>query len=182
MYIPLGGSKGGTWMKVRNTFIIFIVSGFWHGANWTFIVWGFLNALYFLPLLLTNSNRINLHIVAEGKYLPSLKEVFLMSTTFGLTVFAWIFFRANSIEHAMSYISGIFSTNIFSKPEILPVSIIILTLFFLIIEWIGREGQYALAHLDLKMKRPYRYALYYALVIVIFWFGGKEQQFIYFQF
>ena len=74
LYIPLGGSKGGTWMKVRNTFIIFIVSGFWHGANWTFVVWGALNALYFLPLLLTNSNRNNLHIVAEGKFLPSLKR------------------------------------------------------------------------------------------------------------
>ena len=82
LYIPLGGSKGGTWMKVRNTFIIFIVSGFWHGANSTFIVSGALDAIYFLPLLLTNSNRNNLHIVAKGKFLPSLKEAFFMLTTF----------------------------------------------------------------------------------------------------
>jgi len=60
LYIPLGGSHGSTWKKVRNTFIIFIVSGFWHGANWTFIVWGALNAIYFLPLLLTNNNRNNI--------------------------------------------------------------------------------------------------------------------------
>jgi len=75
LYIPLGGSKGGTRMKIRNTFIIFIVSGFWHGANWTFIVWGALNALYFLPLLLANKNRSNLGVVAEGKLLPTLKEL-----------------------------------------------------------------------------------------------------------
>jgi D-alanyl-lipoteichoic acid acyltransferase DltB (MBOAT superfamily) len=88
LYIPLGGSRGGTWMKVRNTFIIFIVSGFWHGANWTFIVWGALNAIYFLPLLLTNNNRNHLEIVAKGKYLPSAKEILLMLITFALTVFA----------------------------------------------------------------------------------------------
>ena len=74
LYFPLGGSKGGRWMRVRNTFIIFIVSGFWHGANWTFIAWGFLNALYFLPLLLSNKNRDNIEIVASGRLFPSIKE------------------------------------------------------------------------------------------------------------
>ena len=182
LYIPLGGSKGGTWMKVRNTFIIFIVSGFWHGANWTFIVWGALNALYFLPLLLTNSNRNNLHIVAEGKLLPGFKDGISILLTFCLTVFAWIFFRADNIGHAISYISEIFSTSTFSVPQVLPITTMVLLIIFIMMEWMGREGQYAIAHLDLKMKRPYRYALYYALVIVIFWFGGKEQQFIYFQF
>ena len=85
LYIPLGGSKTGTWMKIRNTFIIFLVSGFWHGANWTFIVWGGLNALYFLPLLLMKKNRTHLGTVAEGKYLPSVKEAFQMVLTFFLT-------------------------------------------------------------------------------------------------
>ncbi|MGY8923939.1 MAG: MBOAT family O-acyltransferase, partial [Flavobacteriales bacterium] len=68
LYIPLGGSRGNKWNQVRNVFIIFIVSGFWHGANWTFIVWGTLNALYFLPILLTKNNRKNLDTVAKGKY------------------------------------------------------------------------------------------------------------------
>jgi len=113
LYIPLGGSRGGTWMKVRNTFMIFIVSGFWHGANWTFIVWGALNAIYFLPLLLTNNNRNNLETVAQGKLLPSIKEVYFMLLTFGLTVFAWIFFRAENIGHAISYISEILSPSLF---------------------------------------------------------------------
>ena len=182
LYIPLGGSRGGTWMKVRNTFIIFIVSGFWHGANWTFIVWGALNAIYFLPLLLTNNNRNNLETVAQGKLLPSLKEISFMLLTFGLTVFAWIFFRAENIGHAISYISEIFSSSLFTIPEIRPRNLILLILFFVLIEWLGREGQYAISQLGIKWKRPIRYAMYYAIIIAIFWFGGKEQQFIYFQF
>jgi D-alanyl-lipoteichoic acid acyltransferase DltB (MBOAT superfamily) len=186
LYIPLGGSRGGTWMKVRNTFIIFIVSGFWHGANWTFIVWGALNAIYFLPLLLTNNNRNNLETVAQGKLLPSLKEISFMLLTFGLTVFAWIFFRANNIGHAISYISEILSPSLFSIPKFAGMSraltTIILVAIFVLVEWKGREGQYAISNLGIKWKRPLRYVMYYAIIIAIFWFGGKEQQFIYFQF
>ena len=182
LYIPLGGSRGGTWMKVRNTFIIFIVSGFWHGANWTFIVWGALNAIYFLPLLLTNNNRNNLETVAQGKSLPSLKELSFMLLTFGLTVFAWIFFRAEDMGHAISYISEIFSSSLFTIPTIRPRNLILLIMIFVFIEWLGREGQFAIQNLGVKWKRPIRYVMYYALIIAIFWFGGKEQQFIYFQF
>ena len=100
VYIPLGGSQGGLKKKIRNTFIIFLVSGFWHGANWTFIFWGGLNAIYFLPLLLTNRNRNNIGVVAENTFLPSFKELFQMTTTFLLTVIAWVFFRAENILHA----------------------------------------------------------------------------------
>jgi D-alanyl-lipoteichoic acid acyltransferase DltB (MBOAT superfamily) len=186
LYIPLGGSRGGTRMKVRNTFIIFIVSGFWHGANWTFIVWGALNAIYFLPLLLTNSNRNNLEIVAQGKNLPTLKELSFMLITFGLTVFAWIFFRAENIGHAINYISEIFSTSIFAIPEFdnrgRALITIVLVAGFVLVEWLGREQQYAIAYLGLKWKRPVRWAMYYAIVIIIFWFGGSQQEFIYFQF
>src|SRR5690606_24136153 len=116
LYIPLGGSSGGTWMKVRNTFIIFIVSGFWHGANWTFIVWGALNAVYFLPLLLLNKNRSNIDIVAKGKFLPSFREFIAMSITFLLTAFAWIFFRSENLNHAVTYVGGIFSESLFQIP------------------------------------------------------------------
>jgi alginate O-acetyltransferase complex protein AlgI len=186
LYIPLGGSRGGTWMKVRNTFLIFIVSGFWHGANWTFIVWGALNALYFLPLLLTKNNRNNLEIVAQGKVFPNIKEFSSMLLTFGLTVFAWIFFRAENIGHAVSYISKILSPSLFSSPYYpgigLTIPTIILIFLFVLIEWLGREGQYAIANLGIKWTPPWRYAMYYAIIIAIFLFGGKEQQFIYFQF
>ncbi|MFK8302622.1 MBOAT family O-acyltransferase, partial [Capnocytophaga stomatis] len=118
LYIPLGGSRGGTWMKVRNTFIIFVVSGFWHGANWTFVVWGVLNAIYFLPLLLTNNNRRNLDIVAQHRVFPKLKESLSIMGTFLLTVFAWIFFRAENLEHAYSFISRIPSRDLFRIPLI----------------------------------------------------------------
>jgi len=186
LYIPLGGSRDSTRMKVRNTFIIFIVSGFWHGANWTFIVWGALNAFYFLPLLLTNNNRNNLETVAQGKLLPNIKELSLMLFTFGLTVFAWIFFRAENIGHAFSYISEILSPSLFSIPKFAgmgrALTTIILVSIFVLVEWKGREGQYAIAHLGIKWKRPLRYAMYYAIIILIFWLGGDEQQFIYFQF
>lgn len=173
-------------MKVRNTFAIFIVSGFWHGADWTFIIWGALNAIYFLPLLLTNNNRNNLEIVAQGKILPSVREFSSMLLTFSMTVFAWIFFRAENIGQAISYISEIMSPSLFSSPYYpgigYTVPTIILTILFVIIEWLGRDGQYAISNLGLKLKRPSRYAIYYAIIIAIFWFGGKEQQFIYFQF
>jgi alginate O-acetyltransferase complex protein AlgI len=182
LYIPLGGSKGGTWMKVRNTFIIFLVSGFWHGANWTFIAWGFLNALYFLPLLLANKNRNNIGIVAEGKLLPNVRELFSIGITFLLTVFAWIFFRANNMTHALSYIKGIFTKSLLTIPTVLPYSIFGLLLFFIIIEWLGRENQYALQRFGLKWPKALRLSFYYLLIILIFAFMGKEQEFIYFQF
>ena len=186
LYIPLGGSRGSTWMKIRNTFIIFIVSGFWHGANWTFIVWGALNAVYFLPLLLTKNNRRNLDVIADGKILPTLREFLMMMLTFGLTVFAWIFFRAESLGHAMSYIGEILSASLFEIPEFAGMRRALITVLFVgvfvLIEWNGRKSQYAIADLGLKWKRPYRYAMYYGFIICIFWFAGSEQAFIYFQF
>jgi D-alanyl-lipoteichoic acid acyltransferase DltB (MBOAT superfamily) len=186
LYIPLGGSRGSTRMKVRNIFIIFIVSGFWHGANWTFIAWGALNAIYFLPLLLLNKNRQHIEVVAKGEYLPTLKEFLSMALTFSLTVFAWIFFRAENMGHAFNYIAQIFSETTFTTPyypgigKAIPV--VILIPLFLLIEWVGRDEEYAIAHLGLEWKKPIRYLFYYGILISLFWFGGKEQQFIYFQF
>jgi D-alanyl-lipoteichoic acid acyltransferase DltB (MBOAT superfamily) len=185
LYIPLGGSKGGTWMKIRNTFIIFIVSGFWHGANWTFIVWGALNAIYFLPIMLANKNRNNLEIVAQGKNFPTLKEFLNILATFLATVFAWIFFRANSVGHAFNYFIGIFKdfeSYISAETYTNYTKLLFFILFLLVVEWKGRENQYALENLGFRWKRPVRYAFYYALVFSIYFFGGKEQQFIYFQF
>ncbi|MFT7612928.1 MAG: alginate O-acetyltransferase complex protein AlgI [Parvicellaceae bacterium] len=182
LYIPLGGSRGGNWMKIRNTFAIFLVSGFWHGANWTFIAWGALNALYILPLILTKNNRKNLENVAKNRFLPTFREFFMISLTFGLTVFAWIFFKAKDMTQAFDYISGIFSSSIISKPEVFPIITIALVFIFVIVEWIGREGQFGIAQIGLKWKWPFRFLMYYAIIIAIFWFGGKEQEFIYFQF
>jgi len=81
LYIPLGGSKGSTWIKIRNTFIIFLVSGFWHGANWTFIVWGLLNALYIMPSIIFKTHRNNIDIVARDRRWPTAAEVFSILLT-----------------------------------------------------------------------------------------------------
>jgi len=182
LYIPLGGSQGGIWMKVRNTFIIFLVSGFWHGANWTFIIWGFLNALYIMPSIIFNTNRNNLEIVAKGKSLPTLREIIAIGITFSLTVFAWIFFRAENVTHAFEYISGIFSNSLFTMPELFPKRLILLILLFMIMEWFGREEQFAIAKLGLKLPRFIKWGVYYMIIFAIFYFSGSEQQFIYFQF
>jgi len=188
LYIPLGGSRGGTWMQVRNIFIIFIVSGFWHGANWTFIVWGGLNALYFLPLMLTKRNRANLDGVAQGKFFPSLREFVSMGVTFGLTLLAWIFFRAESVGHAISYLREIFSPSIFSSPELfdprgMKLTFVLLALFMLI-EWIGREGQFAIESMEVIQSKPIRWSLYSTILLVLYFFGAFDEtvEFIYFQF
>jgi D-alanyl-lipoteichoic acid acyltransferase DltB (MBOAT superfamily) len=191
LYIPLGGSKGGTWKKVRNTFIIFLVSGFWHGANWTFIAWGFLNALYIMPLILSNKNRDNIDIVAKGKTFPSGRDFGRIAITFTLTVFAWIFFRAESITHAFNYIGNL-TKGLFVKSAYLQTLNFIsskvgfvlpaLLISFVAIEWIGREHKYAIENVGMKYPKLIRWSFYYALVIAIFLFTGKEAQFIYFQF
>lgn len=186
LYIPLGGSRGGTWMKVRNTFAIFLVSGFWHGANWTFIIWGALNAIYFLPLLLTNNNRKNLGVVAEGKLLPSFRELIAMLTTFMLTVFAWIFFRAEDLNHAFSYIGEIFSKSIFDfidfHYESKSIPIILVTFIFVLIEWFGRNNKYALEKFLLGKSKHLRRLLYFFITLLIIILCGNNEEFIYFQF
>ena len=185
LYIPLGGSRGGIWMKVRNTFIIFMVSGFWHGANWTFIIWGALNALYFLPLLLTNKNRQNMEVVAENSYLPSLKELGQMSLTFLLTALAWVFFRADSVEHAMNYLGGIFSESLFSIPYYQGIGfaryIFPLLALFILIEWFGRRNLFALEKIRFPSKIV-KWGTYFVIMAIIFYYGGNKEEFIYFQF
>ncbi len=182
LYIPLGGSKGGNWMRIRNTFIIFIVSGFWHGANWTFIIWGLLNALFIMPSIVFKTNRNNLDIVAQGRHFPTAGEALAMLVTFSLTVFAWIFFRAASLESAMEYISGIFSDSLLLAPSIRPTRLFVFLALFLLVEWFGREKPYAIARLELHFPKPARLAFYYAVALSIFYFSRGEEQFIYFQF
>lgn len=184
IYIPLGGSRGGLKMKIRNTFIIFLVSGFWHGANWTFIVWGGLNALYFLPVMLMDRNRNNLEIVAQGKIFPTIREIFGMITTFAMAVFGWIFFRAQDMTHAINYIKGIFTDALFKKPNLPELAdlTIAFIIFFMIIEWFGRENKYALENFGMKWFTPLRWLFYSFLIICVIVLSGKEQEFIYFQF
>ncbi|WP_196894919.1 MBOAT family O-acyltransferase [Aureivirga marina] len=181
VYIPLGGSKGNNLNKIKNTFIIFLISGFWHGANWTFIVWGFLNALYFLPLSLSNSNRKNLNTIASNSFLPKGKELFGILVTFTLTVFGWIFFRAENVSHAFSYIRKIaqfqFSIEKLSIErfafESLP-----LILVLVVIEWFARHKEFPL----LDMKFPRLKIAFILILILSFGSFSEIQDFIYFKF
>jgi len=185
LYIPLGGSKVGTWKKIRNVFIIFLVSGFWHGANWTFIFWGGLNALFILPSVIFKTNRNNLDIVAKGRLTPTFRELVSMVVTFGLTDLAWIFFRSKNIRSAFQFIGTIFSRSLFSRfpKEQLHTYFIIPLVCFLLIEWMGREEQYAIARLGLRWPKAARWAAYYIIFFYITYFiSGAPQSFIYFQF
>ncbi len=186
LYIPLGGSVGGTGRRIRNTFIIFAVSGFWHGANWTFISWGVLNALYFLPLLLTQKNRRFTHGVAEGRRLPGLKEGLQILSTFTMTVFAWIIFRAGSLAQAGEILARIFSQSLFSPPA-LKVGMAVdslggLILLLVVVEWIQRDRQHGLDLNGRKLPAYLRWGIYYSIIILIIKFQGVQQEFIYFQF
>lgn len=191
VYIPLGGSRETTYKKIRNTFIIFLVSGFWHGANWTFIFWGFLNAIYFLPLLIKNTNRTNIEIVAFNSKIPSIKEFIQILVTFLLTVFAWIFFRAENISHAVLFIKNMFVKSLFSLPinELKSLSdgkdiiyCLVMVLLLICVEWIQRKKQHGLEFKINDGLRPIRWFFYYSLILLIFYFQGDQQQFIYFQF
>ncbi|MBK3519439.1 MBOAT family O-acyltransferase [Carboxylicivirga marina] len=186
LYIPLGGSRGSIILKLRNTFIIFLVSGFWHGANWTFIVWGALNAVFFIPLLLTKNNRNHIDIVAKDRLFPSLKEVFLMLSTFTLTVFAWIFFRSESLSMAFGYFDTMLSPTLFSIPYVFNVGmkkaiIAILSIALLIgIEWFGRRNE---TPIYLSQKPNWiKWFILFVFGLAIFLFGERQQDFIYFQF
>jgi len=182
LYIPLGGSKRGIGITIRNIIIVFLVSGIWHGANWTFIVWGLINAIYIIPLIIFNANRHNLDIVSKGKFFPSFKDLMRMGITFSLTVFAWIFFRSDNLSSALNYISIIFSDSFFTIPTVLPIIYFCILIVFILIEWIGREEGYALAKIQYRLPKIVRWGLYYTLALTICYFADSENQFIYFQF
>jgi D-alanyl-lipoteichoic acid acyltransferase DltB (MBOAT superfamily) len=188
LYIPLGGNQGNIWKKVRNTFIIFLVSGFWHGANWTFIIWGLLNAIYIMPSIIFSTNRKNLDIVAKGKLVPSAREVIEIVVTFSLTVFAWIFFRANNLHHALSYVTAMFSKTLFTIPELLnkksTITLIVLILFLVVTEWFQREKQHALQFNNVTKSNRYFIYLFTSVIIwsIILWGEFGVKSFIYFQF
>ena len=186
IYFSLGGSRKGILITIRNTFVIFLVSGFWHGANWTFIIWGFINALYFMPLLIFKKNRLNVDIVAKDKLFPSMKDTLSMLTTFFLTVFAFIFFRAETVGDAFTYISKIFSFSSFVIPDLdnlgkLTIVNIILSIpILIIIEWINRKEEYGF--IKQFKYRTLRWVCYIIIILMIVELNGGQQDFIYFQF
>lgn len=169
---------------ILNTIIIFVISGIWHGANWTFVIWGLYNAILFIPLLLSKKNRTYLDIVARGKIVPTIKESVSIITTFILAVFGWIIFRANSVTEAFDYIGIIFSKSIlefelpYGKRAMIGIAVMI------IIEWLNRDKTYGLqlSNTGVTKLATVRWILYYSIIISTVLFMGINQTFIYFQF
>ena len=181
LYIPLGGSKEGKAKAIRNTFIIFLVSGFWHGASWNFIAWGFIHACGFLPLLLLKRNRrYTTDVVAEGKVLPSIRELFQMLGTFAFVTIAWVFFRAESIGDAVGYLLGTFN---FSQSSQININGALLLFLFvlLILDWINRSNDRKVLHISSIYLRNGVYVFLLFSVYAHFQLQGKST-FIYFQF
>lgn len=181
IYIPLGGSRTTKIKVVRNTFIIFLVSGFWHGANWTFIAWGAFHAVWFLPLILLGKNRRYTNTISEGMLLPSLKELVQVCATFVIAVLGWILFRSESITQALEVFFGMFShygvdyRGAGASPYIF-LGIAVMFIF----EWLQRNKDHGL---DIAHWNPWlRRMTYLALIVIIFLYSGSEQEFIYFQF
>lgn len=164
---------------VRNTFVIFLLSGFWHGANWTFLLWGAYHALLFLPLILTGKNR---------KYMdaPTWRDLPKILLTFALVVFGWIIFRATGMKTLTAWVTGIFSPSLFTIPWLMnrwyyiPLAISILVM--LVVEWINRREEHGL-NFYIHTNRIIRWGVYFLLICYIALFGYFEcTQFIYFQF
>ena len=212
VYIPLGGSRPDTsrlsplasrlsptaytkCIAVRNTFVIFLLSGFWHGANWTFVLWGAYHALLFVPLLLLNKNRRYRDTVAtvtlpdgtiKTKLLPSFKEAGQMLLTFALAVFGWIIFRAENIAQVGYILSTIFSHSLLSVPMLMGQYFYIPLAFsiwlLLLVEWFSRNLQHPLELSTIKY-RWIRWSSYLLLILMIYLsIRTDTPQFIYFQF
>lgn len=184
IYFPLGGSRCAKWKVIRNTLIVFGVSGLWHGANWTFVAWGLYHAFLIALFILLGINTKAKDVVASGKVLPSLKETFQMLVTFLLSVIGWVIFRAESIGQAIEYLKKMFSYSAFQYAYFDGKRALLFIFLMLIIEWVQRDKEHALQFADNKFFqfRTIRWATYYLLIVAIIFFSGGNQTFIYFQF
>ncbi len=181
LYIPLGGSKGSKLNQVRNVFIIFVVSGFWHGANWTYLAWGFVNAIYFLPLLLLNRNRTNVGEIELKWNLHSVRTIANITITFLLSTIAWVFFRAKTITDAFLYLKRIVLNGEFAsqylKNERYNYELLIMVSLFVVVEWNNRakvepiSGKYSMLKMALAIVAILALGTY-----------SDYKEFIYFQF
>ena len=187
IYIPLGGSRCSKAKIIRNTFVIFLVSGLWHGANWTFIAWGAYHAVLFLPLILLGKNRKYKEVVASDKLLPSVGEVFRILMTFLIVVIGWVIFRAESIGQAWDYLCGMWQWDtlragyrLITQRNLISRTGVVLVM--VLIEWLNRKTEHGL---DLRaVKSPLlRYGIYiFVILVLMISVESSPSQFIYFQF
>ena len=185
VYFPLGGSRCSRGRTVLNTVIVFALSGLWHGADWTFVLWGLYLALLFIPLILFKSQRYK-DTVAHGRLLPTFREFLSMLVTFMLINFGWVLFRAPDWATFCDFTSRLFSPSLFTAHGLTMkmAQMLLWCAVLLLVEWLQRERQHVL-QIDgcrLFSTQVSRLALYAVLVFLIFYFAGQVQTFIYFQF
>jgi len=186
VYIPLGGSRVSKIKSIRNICIIFLVSGFWHGANWTFIFWGGFHALAFIPVFLLGRNTVYKNsVVGQNSLLPSLTEVFQVLLTFGIVTFSRIFFRSASITDAFNFIHRIgsdFSYEAYLHPMgYRMLDYYILVVIFVFYEYLIRKNERSPFAFKNKYVRFFVYSLV-VLSMLLFYDDGVDRSFIYFQF
>ena len=190
VYISLGGSRVSKAKVIRNTFIVFILSGFWHGANWTYIAWGVYHAILFMPFIFLGKNHKYTNQVAAGRILPTLKETGQMLLTFFLFILGLIVFRAESIGQAWDYFQGMLQIGtlravyrFFTWPGMWPANLFIIIM--MVVEWLQRGKEHGLEFSDEKsfLKfRVVRWFVYYLIIVLILNSSSSSQSFIYFQF
>lgn len=189
VYIPLGGSRCSKIILIRNSLIVFLLCGLWHGARWTYVVFGLYHGLLIAMLVILNLNKKRELIIAPNNFIPNFKEIVQIFFTFNLLLIGLIIFRANDITHAIEYFSGIIDMSIFDKPNIhslgLSFNKVIYTLIFIAIlqitDWLQRKREFGLEISNIKY-RPVRWGIYISILMLFTVFAGVQQEFIYFQF
>ena len=184
IYFPLGGSRCDKWKIIRNVYIVWGISGLWHGANWTFVCWGLFHATLLAIYNILGINTKYDHVVAYGRYLPNIKEIWQMALTFFLAVIGWIIFRAESMTQAVDYLSAMVLNPFYVPVQMHGLKCLCAALVVLAIEWFQRDKQHALQLPDSGWLgyRPVRWGFYYTILFVIVQYSGLNQTFIYFQF
>ena len=186
VYIPLGGSRNGKWRTIRNTMIIFLLSGLWHGADWSFVAWGAYHGLLLVLLILLNRNTKYEHVVAYEKWYPSLKELGLMMMVFVLATFGWMMFRADNMTQFVDYTARMCSADILSIPKLQGNTILFMNIALMfVVEWFMRRQKHGFDFQQRSDKPLYtatRYTIYTLVFILILLFGGHTENFIYMYF
>ena len=184
IYFPLGGSRCEKWKIIRNVYIVWGISGLWHGANWTFVCWGLFHATLLAIYNIFGINTKYKNVVAHGHYLPSIKEALQIALTFFLAVIGWIIFRAESISQAVDYLTSMITNKTYDASMLYGTDYLYAGLLLLLVEWLQRDKQHALQFPSTGLFKytTIRYSIYLAILLLLFKYSGEVQTFIYFQF
>lgn len=188
IYVPLGGSKVNKTITVRNIFVVFLISGLWHGANWTFITFGLFHAMIFTFTILLKKRRTFDGVIAEKSWFPSFPELTQMIFTFCLFSFSLVLFHAKSLKQSRDYVTAIFSNNFFwstgaenaliSPPDY--ILFIGFTFAMFVFEWFNRKNSHGLS--QLKLSTSGRWLVYSLICLITLVYFGENNEFVYFQF